>query len=1529
MLEVETTLMHKQVLDIIASRHGESSASGSAESLLQKSELEVVKKFLIQTKPQQFESVDSLKKLYPYVLSSLLYSKGLDTSRVMASDTFSIWLVRCTQLNKLSEEVSESLNVISRENLNELFEYISDFLQEGLNPLANSLTSLLSKLIQYVKSFRAWEDWFEIITYWIDKSMELSLTSKNTYFLVETLVKELPQSDSIYVKHPQFVRNCINIMWSNALANSASKAFVSIFQNHTFHNEKKVEKWVNLWNNLITDGLLNSKLRKNILIYLMPQLFNCYPNSYNCFITKNFKIDPSKLSETDIEIITGLIQIGMNLSVISNPFSDSTSDLSIIPSSTLLQFLTHQNEKFRLSAFSILIGSNKSSQIVPRFIYDIIVNYSVIEIFLKESESIEIRNDFVSLLRHFIIRINDSCLSISKTKDKNQDKLTLIDSGRIFLEHVLKVITMSIRPASSYCQLALSLQLLNVFVELGLDGKDRSDQKIKTVKARKRKENNTDNSKIRPITVNIYTPELIQLLFNNITNNYEDIRNSSALLLLDCPHEKLLTTIGDENQIESIIEKSLNILYDLKGRKSEGGAKIFQFFTQLYESTGQYDKLNSILNLLIEKLDSGIKLLESNTSSLTKPERVHGIFTAIRLILENVDISQCYSEESFKLKVFEMIIEKVLILWDITKPTLSNSKDSASNNGVDAEEEEFSMTSEDRIRLRFSWKAVKESTTLLGTILQACFCSKSNSTKLADNFFIKSANIIMDQLSSVSHRGAFSSIYPTFVSVCEIFLRTDSLKNYPSSWLISSIELIQSKSQYISRRSGGLPYLITGVLTAEKVMGESLSSSMDMTFKNLLHIAQLEYIPNADEKMDIPQVHAFNCMKHIFIDSQLANRSNVYVKEALKLTLFNFNNATWAIRNCAMMLFTALQNRVFGTKKLGDFLPSTPARSFFAKYDGVDNILYDLLHEAVNNNNGKSNKFEVIFPILTIISRLESSGTDETSRFENLLMNNCLGNNYWKVREMAARLLASILHPNALLNAARKLMSECEDSCKSFNKAHGNLLAILEIIRRIKTRLPNHCVDSDFKGQICSKVTLFLMYLTTFSWVTSKTYVEILHELSEDSEPERMPHVLLNIIGNFIIGSLLSANAHDRLNGSRRLTLSSLTSVLLNGYKKMNMCDEIIDLIALLFSCVDEYEVQLVAINFCNENIDMLINNCKTPTLMDELWNLVNNKDCWSHIRSHALGLVQVFSTKNISFQKHENAIDTLYSFTSKAYSEDVNSRALDALGPVVAQMGSENTNQFLDLCENFIEDSTPFTIRYSAVHAITQFGVISIKQGKLNLYSARAICIIHNSLSDDDEDIRNIAADSYRLIFETPYKQVPSIISNLLSTTFLELFPSDITERVLVDYFIRSKPEISYRITETDLQTDDLPFDVESLNLYRDDISKRLQIIRSIIKVNNISPLSAQSLNALKTKILNDLDLIYLFAIKRGMDGYVGWSKDDFIFTSTTETVLDAKMFLNLTDDIDVVTKLEHVMNLLKLHDLNLSIKRLTNSCK
>lgn len=1420
--------------------------------LLEANEIKLIKQYLIALKPKISKlDTQTIARLFPLLKSKLAATTGLDDSRVLLGDTLSILLLRSTQ----SDYIASIHEACSFDDLTLIFHYISDFLQNGVGPLANSLTSLLSKLILFVKSYPSY---LHILHSWVDYCLRLSFLSRSTYLLIETLAKELPNSQYILETCPQFPIKCMEIMWSNSLANSASKAFAAILLPGT-------------WYDVVFEALLDSNRRKNIFIYLLPLLFKSYPQDYSKFVQEKLNFSGS-LSNRDIELAVGILNIGMDLALISNPFSPSISPEDVVLSQRyLLSLLTHQDENLRIIAFSLLVKANKNTETIPNYTYDIIINKSLVEIFLKESDTVESRSEFITIFRQFLLRIRDSSFSnnreLTRLRKAGKDHKTQlhlessIERGKAFLQQMIKLLTSSTITGSSYCQLTLGLKLIEILIEQELDEVDRSE-KTATIKTQRKKQNS--KSKF-PYVVQIFNDELIENIFKLMTNNYEDIRDQSLKLLLDCPPEMI--TFVDSREM---IGDATQLLYDLRGRASEGGAKVFQFLCQYYEASQDYTSVLKVFEHLLLQLDNALVLFELQGHQ-SRQGRAHGIFTAIRLILENVSMVKVY-------KSLDMSIDECF--YDLIRDT---SKVCTSVRGVLLTAGENEQDDDTQLAFCYSWKVVKEASSLIGAIINLKY-TNDGIVSSSDKILSLGSAIIMELLASVKHRGAFASVYPTFVLICRICFQVGSLNQLPYEWLQNSIEKIETDHQRISRRSAGLPYLITGILTGEKsTNSKELTKS---TFDQLFRIAKTTYIPNADQKNDIPQVHAFNCIKHIFIDSQLSQVSYDYVSEALQLSLLNFNHKSWAIRNCAVMLFTALQNRIFGTNGI----ESTPARSFFSRFVGVDDLLHDLLVGAVENVEIVN---EVIFPILTILSRLQNvdDNSRELDRFENVLLNHCLNSKLWKVREMAARLLASILSLNSLLPIVQSLLDDCEDpTSNDLNRVHGNLLAVLEIMKRIRREQP---LDTSTQKLIASKWGVFLRDTSKFNFVIAKAYIDVLATVEQITED--FLDILLNEFARH------DKHEANKLNGTRLLYLSTLLSFCLLQLL-VSQSSRIISTISRPLRS-GEYQVQLDIIRFCKDSFKALRNCGDVSVLFGDLWALVNDENTWCLVKENALDLLGMLIRFNPdlcgSVENKKKLVSVLMDFKDRI-SDDNIALVLDVVAPIIPVLESEavQLGLFVEMCGLCTSDGMPFSVRYAATHALVTF----VSQYRhYNAHTARAMCNIHSSLSDNDVEIRQMVAKYISRIFNKEETDALVLVSETFLSQVIKLIPGDVMEPALVSYFIESKPTVGDRMLELGLDSEDVLFEPESENLYRDTITHRKQIIGAILQLDKLSEVS---ISKLRQKILRDLASMTEYIDHNG--GVLGWSRNPFIFTSFNETVLNAKLLLIIDDDINVRREVE-----------------------
>ena len=105
--------------------------------------------------------------------------------------------------------------------------------------------------------------------------------------------------------------------------------------------------------------------------------------------------------------------------------------------------------------------------------------------------------------------------------------------------------------------------------------------------------------------------------------------------------------------------------------------------------------------------------------------------------------------------------------------------------------------------------------------------------------------------------------------------------------------IIEEKSSALTRRSAGIPAIITGILSAFPS-----GDFFDDVVLDLQAIADAAMINSEDfENLRLPQVHALNCLKDIFTDAILGPASESHVAIALEIAAGCLESELYVIFN--------------------------------------------------------------------------------------------------------------------------------------------------------------------------------------------------------------------------------------------------------------------------------------------------------------------------------------------------------------------------------------------------------------------------------------------------------------------------------------------------------------------------------------------------------------------------------------------------------------------------------------------------------
>lgn len=1359
---------------------------------------------------------------------------------------------------------------------------------------------------------------------------------------------------------PQFLSQALSFIGSNALANPIGKALFSIYsmiltewsgnaKSNISCDSELAEKWTQLWAEPTRQALLNEKMREHIQTYFLPQMFKRLPQSLAIFIKPMTEVN-FNTSENEISILLGCMKLGQERGILDVLKEEN----GIITEEFLESLLHHESSVLRIGALSLISSSQQVTKPVAKYVFKVLER-SLDDFFIESDPGF--RNQFYGFIRQFIFRVRASSYSINKEAEKQAKKGDLEQSAQLakevdlvheFFVWLISYLERCLRPSAPYQYRFTSMLLVQLLVNSGLDDEIRPECYEK-------------QHDFFPFKLPVYNKNIVRLLMENIANNYEDVRATAANIIKIA---KLpLPLIESYTQIDTLASQSLATLSGMRGREGDAGARGLELAFNLYfnfpvsESNANTDRGLRLFEEILGKLEEEIAFANKNMAIAVREHPIHGYFTALGFILESLDFykfaNTSANQQHWRLLV-ERIVQCINDVWINVKDILCHDspegnlpKEFEANYEPELEAQYGPAT---QVILSYSWRAIKESTTMLKILFDRVpLIGQSSSAKKSatpaviidvdifpNEIVVQVGDLLLTQLSTVRHRGAFSSIYPTFIACCKRCNRTTDLKAQPEKWLSDNINLIKVKAQYVTRRSGGFPYLITAVLTAE------LEPTMDLitaTFGKLLEIAKTPATSTGEDRIDLPQVHAFNCIKALFIETNLSTRSAYFIEPALELAIVSFSSDIWAIRNCAVMLFTALQNRLFGTAKPTKSKhtnSTTSAKIFFNKYKSIRGTLLQMLQNYVNHIDDTSSQVEIVFPILSLLSRLESTvGYTGLDEFKPLIIA-CLSSKIWKVREMTARVIPPLLKDQDTLEFLVSLIDGA--SLKNQNQLHGVFLAGLNIVISLHDQYQAKKVleavglsESEKSKKVLAPwfspafVTFLLARFHEFVVVnpspeTALAYARIAKEvyfsaLNDDSLP--LPDEFRSVLVAKCqqLWKNVPGSSSQQLSSARRMLQSELAeTVLVDAFSKNSSSSNPLEIVNSMILCFESYEVQLMALEFLDSHIEYLT-GANSASVLHALWDVFVSQ-AWDQVRGPAARLFsQIFArfSEDVSSQSFREATDVpkywkvlFESVKPGQNTEEINESCLEALGIFTGQIynssliedSSSATAQvakWIDLVKKFSDENEAYPSRDAALTSLLAFLSTIKKPTGSNLgagtYSSAHLTIyvdvilqLFFFLSDDDEDIRRISSEYVSRMLNLRFLATVAHSENMLLFDYL-VGELSMTSSVIHDYALerlfsyltdeKASPEKLFADAQA---VDDTLFIYEKQNLFRDEVYKFEQVGRAITQL--LSP-NKHSVPAQTQQIIQQwvsaasTSLEATLEALGGDDSLLVWSKD------------------------------------------------------
>lgn len=1371
------------------------------------------KEFLLKTNPAKLSDNDNLTAILNEFTNcfDILFGKvsnqteGLaDASRLIVIDSFSIWLQRVTQLlqskkiNSNDYFMKVKMEMLPIESNLIIIEYVIDFWADGGPALGNALKDIFTKYIRLAKILHSTDDIESIMKAWRDKTIELPSTLKVQYYLLDTLSNEVDLF-TVLEKKPDFIQTSLSLMWSDSLSNpigkSVSNLLINVFKIHFQNDNTMLKVWLGIWYTPVLHYLDNPKFTKAIELYILTPLFKGMPNQMFSLFIKTIKL------ENPFQLLP-LLKIGQELAIEEEPFHEDRF-LSITTIKSLLK-----QDKYKLRAFELLTFSTKKSKPIHPYILDIIK--SNIQIFFTDNE-IETRNYFCSSFHHFVIRLRDSAYSLNRDVNKlkkankfpqeQQEKSLKIKEIKSFINWLIRFLESQLGPGSQYQRNDASFRIFRSLIESGLD--DTIDEKY------------FDNRERReyPFTIHIFENEtLLRLLLDNLTNNFNDIRRSSKELLLIALSSSISSQLLTLIHIEQLEQNASQMVS--RYQTCDMGAVLHEFLFYISENKSTY------ISNLLTTLEHSIPTSDSEyIKNVNHP--ISGYCTSLALILNQYQLK---TNNQFEVEICNRSIKIVLKIWNIVKEIVCHD---SSEGILPTKFSESGLT--DRVIISYAFKSIKESSGILESLLLKYPLTKEQ--------LVTIGKLFIAQLFNIRHSGAFQAVFPGFTAFCKR-CRNDE-PELLDTWLKEIISSIEVKTQHITRRSGGMPFLITTILSTEKVTSRP---QLEYAFDNLKRIASAPIAEHQD-KLDLPQINAFNCIRAIFIESKLSEPCTSYVAAALKLSLSNFTSELWSLRNCSIMLFTSLQNRIFG--KVGK---SISARLFFTRYSGVREDLLSILKSSFHtvssehqDQNPKSN-LESIFLVLNLLLRLKPTpGYTGLDDFKDEVIR-CLGNENWKIREMAARTIASLVEDHS-----QQCQSLFKDVSLSYQaRTHGNLLAIINIISKNILGTSQLDIHQKLVDDIFNSSKELLTENPCYS--TSKAYIQLAKLLFEKG-PQLDPGLRKNFLSN--LGHyFVNENSTYAVEGTKQLCLSVAIDILLCYESTPNVVD-----ICELGLMSPFFEVQLICIEHVIKNFNL--KDMKFASIVDVLDELYLDNNMLPTMKSKILNALRN-SPKPLQLASLIEIID-------QPNGEELQLSAIESIGDLIS---TDSSNNVWIKIKGFCDDTLTENYRFAALKCLINYFKIS--------NDPRAALQIYKMLNDDDEDIREYSAlflnEYFFNLTSWKIQTSPFSTARLFKKEYIERYNSESDCNAVLEeleVFLNSFTFSDQNSTEIDNL-----FDIEKDNIYRNDIEENLEYIFLLKEYSQKADTISSRVVSLKNKFINDI------TDNKLMDSPMGWASNPDAFS-------------------------------------------------
>ncbi|KAJ5668654.1 hypothetical protein N7462_009724 [Penicillium macrosclerotiorum] len=1069
----------------------------------------------------------------------------------------------------------------------------------------------------------------------------------------------------------------------------------------------------------------------------------------------------------------------------SNKGKESVKQNLVLKSEVLGKLLLHRESDVRIAALSLLIAGSSSIKPMTKAATDAILQ--ALPSLHAESDSYS-RGEILSLTRKFIIRLKSGILAehdVSQVSLQAPAKLsaTLTASNtetKDYLRKYLDFLLSDLCVTASYPRHISALKVINLLLISGLDSRAGIAPLKSEVESRWK------------IQMDIFDIRLLRLLVDLLLDQFEEVRQTSLSILNLFPQDILMVgLINMPNGPSGPGTRLVDALTRAEGIASKSSradhadtvARLYHVIFCAAGSTSSRVSLSdwwltkvSVVNTILGNLEDRLSSSNGLFTGTLREAPLHGYMSGLRYIVSMPDFHSLISNDStstFWRNVHDRILQICDNVWQEVKPVLCvDSPEGHTDEPID----ELSVGPKDI--LSYSWRALRESSLLLHATMFNVTYGPSGPNGLQRMDFENVGRASFTQLAELRHRGAFSTVSQTFATCCQrcSSSKDPSIQGLPHAWYQEAKSILFESASKLTRRSAGLPALVTGILCSSP--GTQFFKTAMKELHDISHLS-VEYDQN-QQYLKLPQVHAMNCLKDVFTNTKLVAYTEPFIMSALTLSAERLGSPIWALRNSGLMLFRALLSKmcrvITGTTAgFGGASGSEPGSKIsFQKYPGLLELLSTLLAptEGTIAQQGTDIVTERIFPALELIGEKTPSIGDSSDVMICNLVREHLKSPVWGIREHAARVYASLLARTNILKDVRDLIGLLQDNV-SENYIHGTVLCVQYSLRRFEATTDVFWTSNvdDLQSTLCLVFNSAFSVARSPSVVTS--LVEILNDTLERSMQAQVEDHFIPLLNKVFdehdlegVVSHLFDVSHDDWNLTSLTRASSLLRRALAWCTMLKMLtsQKWSDILSF-YHGVHLFDADTA--HWVSERLqETLSQDHRYRKPMVDLYSWIIVGHYRSDVKTQAVSNLAYFleeqlvspSMDPIELPVSLEELET--GFRPHTDIQEWNRQATDAevrlQGCILALQATSSKVQGFSVNTDFkhwivklrsaLSEETEFTTRYAAVKSVHTF-VRGLRTGD---QPARAdagffdlYLILYDFLNDDDEEVRDIAASA------------------------------------------------------------------------------------------------------------------------------------------------------------------------------------------